>query len=95
MKLKEKQAREPYNGNADQTSKQDWNYKEELLTYVEETPFAIVKQEEGYFVIMGKYRMSEAIQKREEAYKNAKSITWMRILQVIGATIENYKQEKQ
>lgn len=79
-------------GNAENTNNKGLN-SSELIQYVEGTPFAVVESEEGFFVIMGKYRMSESFQKSSEAIKDAKRITWMRILQVIGATIENYEKE--
>lgn len=76
-------------GNAENTSKQDSKSKE-LIRYVDETPFAVVQTEMGFYVIMGKYRMSESFKSYEEAEQDAKRVDWMRILQVMGAVVENY-----
>lgn len=79
------------NGTQENTNKQKWN-SEELITEVEHTPFIVVETETGHYVTLGKYRMSEAFKTKEEAITDGKAITWFRILQVIGATVENYNK---
>lgn len=80
------------NGNAENTNSKKSNLTE-LITHIDETPFAVIESEQGFSVVMGKYRMSEAFKTKEEATENAKKITWMRILQVMGATMENYNEK--
>ncbi len=58
-------------------------------TEVEETPFVVITTEEGSFVGLGKYRVSEIFKNKEEALKDANNITWTKIIQLIIAIKEN------
>jgi len=60
---------------------------EELLkeTVIENTPFSVIEFEEKFYVSMGKYaRVSEAFETFKLAEKDAKSITWNRIMQILN-----------
>lgn len=58
---------------------------------VEQTPFTIVTTEEGSFLTMGKYRLTEA-KTIEEIRKEAKQVTWNRLIQVIMLLNETMKE---
>ena len=64
--------------NSDCTSKELINF-----TQVENTPFTVISKEEQHIVMLGKYRISETFESKEEAIKDANSITWNRITQLI------------
>ena len=62
---------------------------------VEHTPFTIVTTEEGSFLTMGKYRLTEA-QTIEEVRQEAKKVTWNRLIQVmmlLNETMGEMKEE--
>lgn len=61
---------------------------------VEGTPFVVVKTGNTYHSTMGKYRMSEALKTKDEAFKSAREITWSKILQVISVMQEAYEINK-
>ena len=69
------------------------NKVEELVQReeVKDTPFTIVTTEEGSFVTMGKYRLSEP-KGIDEVRKETKQITWNRLIQVIMLLHENMKE---
>lgn len=52
-------------------------------TEIEDSPFVVVTSEEGSFVAMGKYRLSEIFEHEETAINEANQITWNRIIQVM------------
>ena len=58
---------------------------EELIKFtdVENTPFTVISKEDEHIVMLGKYRVSETFENQEEAIKDAESITWNRITQLI------------
>lgn len=90
--MKNNTEQKQFNGNANQQIKQD--SPSELITRIEikDTPFTVLKNNEEYFVLLGKYRLSEGYRTPEEAEINAKHWTWDRIMQVIGVMIEEYKK---
>ena len=58
---------------------------------VEGTPFTIVKNEELWYILLGKYRLTEGYESKELALDEANTINWNKILQVciiIGNTIK-------
>lgn len=50
---------------------------------VKNTPFTLVTTEEGTFVAVANYTVSEMFKTEEEAEADARSITWDRIMQII------------
>ena len=51
---------------------------------VEESPFTVVGNDEnGWVGTMGKYRITEQFNSKEEAIKDVEVITWNRIVQVL------------
>jgi len=68
---------------------------EELVQYypVDDTPFTVAKNNEQWYVLMGKYRLTEALKTKAEATKNAKEMKWMRIMQVIHIMLEDDKNK--
>ena len=49
---------------------------------VENTPFTIVKNEGLWYILLGKYRLTEGYEDKEEVLKEANTINWNKILQV-------------
>jgi len=69
------------------------NEVEELVKRedVKDSPFTIVTTEEGSFLTMGKYRLSEPGE-LEQIRKESKKITWNRLIQVMMLVGENMKE---
>lgn len=68
-------------GSVENTNKQELN-SEEFFKQVEGTPFTVIKKENNYYVMMGKYQLSLEYEKQESAVKDAQTMTWDRIMQV-------------
>ena len=62
----------------------------EFIT-IENTPFTIVKEDKNYFGIIGNHRITESYNNKEELKKDLTEITWDRIVQVVWAIAEKYK----
>ena len=62
---------------------------------IEDTPFTIVRDGNRWYVMMGKYRLTDNLGSKAESAKNARQITWAKIVQVMGAMMEEYKTEKE
>lgn len=84
---------EKSHGNAKNTN--NINYSEKLIERVEieETPFTAIKNNEEWFLTMGKYRLTQGMQTLEEVKDNATNTDWFRIMQIIGIMIEEYNEK--
>lgn len=58
---------------------------------VENSPFTIAEQGKKYFGILGTHRITEDYDNKEQCKKEVLEITWDRIVQVIWAVAEKYK----
>jgi len=71
--------------------------KEEIFKKeeIKDTPFMLIGNEEGWFIVMGKYRLTEAFEHKKDAKKSVENITWNRVVQVmmIIAEIETNKNK--
>lgn len=87
---------EKSNGNANETTNNKSNSNEELLEQipVENTPFTVIRQEKDYFVVMGKYRLTEKLETKEQALEAALDESWFRLMQIMRIMIEEYAKEK-
>lgn len=91
--MKNKSEQEESNGNVNQTNNNDLNSNElKRIEEVEGTPFTVVKDNELYYILLGKYRLSEEYLIKEIAIQDAKTMNWNRIMQVIGVMIQEYKK---
>jgi hypothetical protein len=91
MKTTKNTELENLNGLSEKTSR--LNYSEELEMHsVNDTPFVVARQNEDWFVIMGKHRLTNSIETFEEAVQEAEKITWNKVVQVIAIILENEKQ---
>lgn len=83
-----------------ETTKQRSNSRkkknETLVEYFEvpNSPFTVVKEHEAYFVVMGRGRMSGDFKTKAEAMKDAKSITWDKITQVMMVMFKINEENK-
>ena len=70
---------------------------EELVkrTDIVDSPFVVVTTEEGSFVTMGKYRLTEPFESEEEAIINGSEITWNRIIQVLMLINQEMEENKE
>ena len=57
----------------------------ELLTRkeIDNTPFTVVGTENGYFAVMGQYRLTDVFNDEDDCIKEVSKITWNRLVQVI------------
>jgi hypothetical protein len=66
------------------------NYLTEFKN-IENTPFTIVKDETGYYGVIGNHRITEeAYESEEECTKEVIDINWNRLIQVIWAVTEKF-----
>jgi len=65
------------------------------FTHIEGTPFTIVKENSEYFGIIGNHRITESYSDEETLKEEIQKITWDRILQVIWAVTEKFKNYEQ
>lgn len=61
---------------------------------VEGTPFTLIKHDEQWYILMGRYRLSEGMTK-EDALKNANTMDWNKILQVMTIIVQNQEDQNQ
>lgn len=80
-------------GNADQ-EKNSASSSSKIFEKVGESPFTIYgDEEEGYILLMGKYRLTEKMSLRD-IKEESKRVSWDRITQVIMAITETINEEK-
>lgn len=65
----------------------------ELLTRedVDGTPFVVIGTQEGYFGVLGKYRITELDRSKKKIVDELKSVNWNRIIQIILILIEKQR----
>lgn len=73
----------------DTTDKQDSSHELEFIN-IDESPFTIVREKDSYYGILGKHRITEKYDNKEECAKDLVEINWNRITQVIWAITEKY-----
>lgn len=61
---------------------------------VKGTPFTAVKDNGKWYVLMGKYRLTESFETKTEAVKDAEEITYFRIMQVFQIMMQDYEDQK-
>lgn len=79
-----------------QTKSEEINvvYSSEVeMISVKDTPFHAVREGEDWFVVMGNYRITENLESKEKAIEECRTITWNRLIQVIGIML-NIKQKE-
>lgn len=69
------------------------NEELKTVTQIEETPFAVVKYNDDYFVAFGRWRISENYENFEAAKERAKDLSWDTLLQVIYAVATEVYEE--
>lgn len=64
--------------------------KKELIKRVEVkgTPFVAVTDEEGTFLVLGRFKMTEKFKSKKEAIEKGSELTWNNITNVLGVLIE-------
>lgn len=62
---------------------------------VPETPFTMVRFEDKWFLTMGKYRLTEPADTKEEIEAQIENTSWNRIIQIILIIIKDHDEEKQ
>lgn len=55
--------------------------------YISDTPFTIVNENNVYFGIMGKHRLTESFTDKDECKRELLAMTWNRLIQVVGIMI--------
>jgi len=59
--------------------------KECLVHEVPGTAFTVVESEQGVFIALGKYRLTEPVRKEPKTLiKEAKKVTWDKVMAVVG-----------
>lgn len=72
-----------------ETNANEATVNEELLKVeqIEETPFAALKQDKEWYLILGKYKLTQALKSKEECEEAAKDASWNRVMQVVAIVI--------
>lgn len=58
------------------------------------TPFKITKTQEGFFLRMGDYRITDIHKDKQSATHELSKNKWLIIIRIIGAIIERYLSDK-
>jgi len=67
----------------------------EIIETKEKSIFKILKWADKYYLTLGKYRLTEAMETEEEANDQVFNVTWERILQVMHIVVhEEIKADK-
>lgn len=76
--------------NVKETGKQDSSEKLIERERMENTPFVLIKEEEGYFLTLGQYKVTETKETREEIEEliTGDKTNWEFLMTVIGTIIE-------
>ncbi len=61
---------------------------------VDNTPFTIVKHENVYYGVIGNHRITEGYDSEKEIKKELEKINWDRLVQVIWAIVNKFKNLK-
>lgn len=61
---------------------------------IENTPFTAVRIDDKWYIVMGKYRLTNEIATKEEALAAAIDESWWRIMSVIKAMIIEHEEQK-
>jgi hypothetical protein len=67
------------------------NYSELEFESIENTPFTIVKDKDIYYGLIGNHRITQSYSDKEELKTEVTRISWDRIVQVVWAIAEKYK----
>lgn len=73
--------------NAEETDRQQCGDVLIERKNVQNTPFTLVKDDKGWFVTMGEYRLSDIFETEEEAEKKAE-VNWETLIPVIAIIVE-------
>ena len=67
------------------------------LTYnpIENTPFAVVKQENEYWIILGSYVIEKGYTNEKEAIESAKAFSWNRVMQMISSMMHALNKQNE
>lgn len=82
-------------GSANGTDKQDSSRQLVEKIEIENTPFTAIRVDEKWFITMGKYRLTEPIDNKEEALAAGIDESWWRIMSVIKAMILQHEEDKE
>jgi hypothetical protein len=66
------------------------NYSNIEFRALEGTPFTMVKDEKGYYGVIGTHRVTELYENEEECITEVTAITWDRLIQVIWAVVDKF-----
>lgn len=78
-------SKETTNSNYSSETEESKKYTNEELVEVKpikDTPFVAVKVGEGWFLALGKYRLSGIKETEEDVIEDSKNTTWDRLIQV-------------
>ena len=67
------------------------------LTYnpIDNTPFAVVKQGNEYWIILGSYVIEKGYTNEKEAIESAKDFSWNRVMQMISSMMHALNKQNE
>lgn len=72
------------NGSAEEQNNSPSSEQLTEFIPIQDTPFTAVRIEDKYFLVMGKYRLTDAFKTFEEIEQDTTIITWNRLVQVMA-----------
>lgn len=81
------------NGDQNNNSASDSKQLVERIN-IKETPFEAVKFDEKWYLIMGKYRLTEGLNAFEDVGNQAFDTSWFRIMQIIQIMIDENHEKR-
>lgn len=83
------------NGSVEPTTRQESNSNKLVEQFpLSGTPFTIVKVEDHWFLTIGKYRLTNQLNTREEAEAEVHDTSWIRIMQIMKIVCTEHDAEK-
>lgn len=92
-----KEESERLDGYVEKIRRED--FSEEQLSYNEKTeminvpdsPMVVIREGYEWFVVLGKYRLTRALESKEAALKDAERTDWSRTIQVVEIIMKSFK----
>lgn len=95
--------KELFTGKSKKTDKPKYGDKQEYLNNpkeiieehdIKDTPFKAVKNNNEWFLALGRYKLTKSLKTRKEVEESAEDTSWHRLLQIIQIMIEANEERK-
>lgn len=80
-------------GNVKETDNKDLNYELIEKYEIPNSPFTAIRNDKEWFLVLGKYRLTDTLRTKEECIEDAQDASWFRVMQVVGIMLEEYDKK--